>query len=112
MTIYIAGFGVLVAICLCWYLGGLEMRRVEMLALHGTLPRYPHAHQRNSCLCGYSDLREDGNFYDLGSPPDAVHRRKDADRDSAGETLDEPSPESGIAPVPPAHETKAGCLLF
>jgi len=81
---------------LCWHLGGLEMKRVENLERCRTMFMYPHVHQRIDCPCGYSDSRKDRDVYDLGSTPDAVHRRRDADRDSAGETLDEPSPESGI----------------
>lgn len=80
----------------------------------------PHAHQCVDCSCGYSDQRAlvwhrqaaHPNTFDFGHAPHAVHRRIDADRDSAGENMDGVNPESAGAPGASPHETEARGRFF
>lgn len=95
-------------IALCWFLGWVDEKRSELRVL------YPQAYHCTECRAGYSDPRvfswhrqaAHPNTFDFGRAPNAVHRRRDADRDSAGENPDgEDARELGSRPWP--HETKA-----
>lgn len=105
---------VLGLLALAWHVGGVELERYEMRARYRTAHLGPYAHQCVDCGSGYSDQRAlvwhrqaaHPNTFDFGGAPNAVHRRSNAGRDSAGEILDgENARELGSRPWP--HETKA-----
>lgn len=116
MTALLIVLGVL---ALAYHLGGVELERYEMRARYRTAHLGPYAHQCVDCGSGYSDQRAlvwhrqaaHPNTFDFGGAPNAVHRRSNAGRDSAGEILDgEDARELGSRPWP--HETKARRHLF
>lgn len=106
-------------LALCWHLGGVELRRLNMIACYGTAHLEPHAHCCADCRCGYSDQRAlvwhrqaaHPNTFDFGHASHAVHRRIDDGRNSAGEILEEVNPEEA-APGASPHETEVRGRFF